>query len=424
MRASDPHKNAQIKETYAATKERRKGQACKVYTVKVQKNKINKTQAEVLKMKFVEAKWLYNHILAMSKEGANIFELKYGDITEVKHYDKDKNEVISKIKWLSSQQRVAIIKGIQNSIKGLAARKNNQGKVGALKFISEYHSLNLLQADISYKIIGKNKVRVQGIKKPLKVNGLKQILSLPEFELANAKLLNHGGDYFLAITTYVPRKEKQNIEKDKLGLDLGCQTSITTSEGVKYDLKVEETEQIKNVKRQISLSMKGSNNRRKFCQKLRKLNGKQQNRKKDLANKVCHEFSKHQIIMQDEQLAAWQQGEHGKAIMDGVLGRIKEILLKRDDTIVLSKWTPTTKLCTCCGNKVELSQWNRKFQCPHCGYKEDRDIHAAKNMLWFAKNKIGVGRTLKPDDIANGLETLFPNVAIKKQEATKSSDWW
>ncbi|MCD8208375.1 MAG: hypothetical protein LUD72_10595, partial [Bacteroidales bacterium] len=106
MRAPDAEKNAKIKETYAATLRRRKSQTCKVFTVKIQRNKLNKAQAETLKMMFVEAKWLYNHILSLSKEGTNVFSLKYADIPEVRHYDKDRNEIVSKVQWLSSQERV------------------------------------------------------------------------------------------------------------------------------------------------------------------------------------------------------------------------------------------------------------------------------------------------------------------------------
>ena len=35
------------------------------------------------------------------------------------------------------------------------------------------------------------------------------------------------------------------------------------------------------------------------------------------------------------------------------------------------------------GNKVELKLTDRIFKCPICKEKEDRDIHATKNMIWF-----------------------------------------
>ena len=39
--------------------------------------------------------------------------------------------------------------------------------------------------------------------------------------------------------------------------------------------------------------------------------------------------------------------------------------------------------CNKCNTKVELKLKDRIFECPNCKTKEDRDIHAANNMIWF-----------------------------------------
>ena len=54
-----------------------------------------------------------------------------------------------------------------------------------------------------------------------------------------------------------------------------------------------------------------------------------------------------------------------------------------DRVKILDKWFPTTKYCNKCGNKVDLELKDRTFECPNCKEKEDRDIHAANNMIWF-----------------------------------------
>ena len=56
-------KNAQIKATLLATKERRKTQKCFVFSTKIDYRKLNKSQKEQLQMLFVEAKWVYNDII-------------------------------------------------------------------------------------------------------------------------------------------------------------------------------------------------------------------------------------------------------------------------------------------------------------------------------------------------------------------------
>ena len=60
---SNVEKNAQIKATFLATKERRKTQKCFVFSTKIDYRKLNKSQKEQLQMLFVEAKWVYNDII-------------------------------------------------------------------------------------------------------------------------------------------------------------------------------------------------------------------------------------------------------------------------------------------------------------------------------------------------------------------------
>ena len=55
---------------------------------------------------------------------------------------------------------------------------------------------------------------------------------------------------------------------------------------------------------------------------------------------------------------------------------------------------PTTKLCIRCKHKNEdMTLSDRIFICPNCGYTEDRDIHAARNMVEIYKIIVGMGRT-------------------------------
>lgn len=49
-----------IKETLAQTREKRKSQVCKNYTLKIDYSHTNKHQKEWLKRIFIEAKWFYH----------------------------------------------------------------------------------------------------------------------------------------------------------------------------------------------------------------------------------------------------------------------------------------------------------------------------------------------------------------------------
>ena len=77
------------------------------------------------------------------------------------------------------------------------------------------------------------------------------------------------------------------------------------------------------------------------------------------------------------------------------MGMIKSKLMKLDNVIVLDKFIPTTKWCPCCHKLNELSLNDRTYKC-ECGYEQDRDIHAAQNMLNTAH--LVIGKTLVPTE--------------------------
>ena len=55
-------------------------------------------------------------------------------------------------------------------------------------------------------------------------------------------------------------------------------------------------------------------------------------------------------------------------------------------TVVIDRFIPTTKLCPKCHSvKNDLTLADRVYECS-CGYHEDRDVHAAKNMIGIAKS--------------------------------------
>ncbi len=49
----------------------------------------------------------------------------------------------------------------------------------------------------------------------------------------------------------------------------------------------------------------------------------------------------------------------------------------------------TSQNCSNCGQKVQKSLSVRTHICPYCGYVEDRDINAAKNILKKALSTVG-----------------------------------
>ena len=190
--------------------------------------------------------------------------------------------------------------------------------------------------------------------------------------------------YYLKVTCYIDKNkiQKQESNGKEIGLDFGIKTNITTSEGEKLDVSVEESEQLKKLQAKLENQKKGSNRRYKTVKAIRRQYQKLTNRKTDKANKIVHMLKQYDcVVIQDEQLASWQKTKGmGKTIQHSCMGMVKSKLMKLDNVIILDKYIPTTKWCPCCHRTNELSLSDRTYKC-ECGYSNDRDIHAAQNML-------------------------------------------
>ena len=78
-----------------------------------------------------------------------------------------------------------------------------------------------------------------------------------------------------------------------------------------------------------------------------------------------------------------------------MLGRVKARLSANPRVTVLDKYVATTATCIC-GVKTKHTPDKRVFVCDSCGYTDDRDIHAAKNMVRLSgvnNLNLGTGRT-------------------------------
>lgn len=390
-------KNKQISQTKHETIERHASMLCRTFDVKIQENQLSKAQKEALERIFIEQKWYKNYILnwcEQDKENNKLSKFNTKQ-TKITHKDKDMQDVEVDIKYLSASQRQCLIARMYANIKTLHTLKvNGKQQPGKLKFSKEETIINLKQYGMTHKVLSSKRIKIQGIPKTIVVNGLNQFINITNIEFANARLIHRGTGYFVQFVCYVPKENKvQNKIEKTIGIDFGCSTSFTTSEGKKISASVPESERLKKLQKRQAKKVKGSKNWLRTVKQVKKEYQRITNRKNDLANKIVHKFNQYQtIVIQDEQLRNWQKNGHGKAVQHSVLGRVKSKLKQLDNVVILGKTVPTTKLCTKCGVwHDEIKVWDRTFKCD-CGVEMDRDIHAAQNMVWFYENNVGVER--------------------------------
>ena len=386
-------KNAQIKATLLATKERRKTQKCFVFSTKIDYRKLNKSQKEQLQMLFVEAKWVYNDIINHLQD--NELSSWNDKKTSVRVKLKDGSFVENPLIYFKSAMMQGMKSLVGDSLNSLAEKKKKGYKVGKLKFKSSFSSIPLKQFGNTHRIKSLSKVGITGISGNFRVHGLEQFADNPNAEIANAKLIKKPDGYYIHWTVYIDKNKLPVIHKNDevIGIDFGCGTSFTFSDGHKEDFKLKEPECLKKLQRSLArkkryeTGKKHSNQYKSVQKKLDRAYQHLANIKNDKANKLCHRLQTYkQVVIQDENLRGWSKGGHGKAVQHSILGRVKKKLKTTDNVHVLSRFAPTTKLCFHCGElHNEIKLWDRVFRCD-CGVCCDRDIHAAQCMVWMYLN--------------------------------------
>jgi transposase len=421
---SNLEKNKQIKQSLSDTRKRRETQECKVYELKIDKSSLSNNTLIKLNKLFLEAKWFYNYLLTQDIFN---FDTKQKEILVM---NKEKKLEERNINHLTSQMKQAIQQRAVSSIKSLSTKKKKGrfSEVGKLKFKSSVNSIPLKQYNNTYKLIDKNKIQIQGIRKKIRVNGVKQIPL--EAEFANANLIKRNNDFYLKVTCFLP-KQNQIVHKNEIGIDFGIKTQLTFSNGVKIESKIPVSSKSKKLYKKLSRSKKvngltsKTKNQYKIRVKLKKSYEETTNKKKDIKNKIIHKLKTDYslVAVQNENIKGWHSGLFGKQVQESSIGGILSGIKKLPQTRIVSRFFPSTKLCTSCGtlNKIGLDE--RVYKC-ECGYEEDRDVHSARNILIESVPR--ESRELKPVENNTSSEILeyfkkIPNIKVSicsmKQEA-------
>ena len=391
-------KNETIKERGKATRLRHVSMRPLVVELKLDLKCLNTSERNNLWMYFTQCRWLCNYLISLDANAFNAFDTRTRDITSL---DKDGNTV-ERLLTLPAKFIQSVYSSLKQDMSSLAAKRNKTGKKnGKLKFRSSYDSIDLNQYGnthwICYGTEGnkhgkyRNTVHIAGIKRPVRVFGMEQIPYGAEY--ANAKLVKKPSGIYLLLTCFIEKKgDISDIEvRPDIGIDFGIKTTITTSEGEKYDIQVRESERLKGLQRKLARQKKGSKGWYNTKHRIQREYERLANRRRAKANQVYHDITvgRKLIVMQDENIKGWQKGLFGRQVQFSALGTLKAKLKASDNVLIIDRFFPSTRMCPECGHIHEsITLSDRTFVCDRCGYSEDRDIKAAKTLLLAGKHKI------------------------------------
>ena len=219
------------------------------------------------------------------------------------------------------------------------------------------------------------------------------------------------GDWFVCFVVEVDEPEKPKPENinttDCVGIDLGIQSYIHTSDDLAVDCLdlSDEYEQYAREQRSLKRKEYGSNNWEKQRQKVARAKRHIKRKVLDFQHKLISWLVNEYDAVFAEDLNVKEMLEasgSAKNKQDAAWRQFLSLLEYKGDLHGTHVETVdprgTTKECSECGVETAKPIWVREHSCPACGHEEDRDLNAAKNVLDRGLNKlfsddIGAGRS-------------------------------
>lgn len=362
----------------------------------------NKTQQEFLAKTFGCCRYVYNHFLARRIE----YHEKEGKYINSFALSKELTVLKNKLEWLKEVDCQALQQELRHQDN--AFERFFKAKKGFPKFKSKHThrysyttilnvSLDIENHKIKLPKIGKVDLRLDRIPKgQIKSVTVKQVPS---------------GKYFVSLTVLEEDKclPKEEIKAETtIGIDLGLKDFAILSDG----RKIANPRYLKNnlkklaiLQKRLSRKQKGSSNRNKARIKVARQHEKISNMRKDFLHKLTYQLTHENQVSTVciEDLAVNNMVKNHKlarSISDVSWSNFRTLLeykceLYGKNLLVIGRFEPSSKMCTCGYINKELTLADRGWTCPICHKQHDRDILAANNIKKFALSKT---RLAKPEE--------------------------
>lgn len=199
--------------------------------------------------------------------------------------------------------------------------------------------------------------------------------------------------WYISISYYVEYEEYNGHIEDKVGIDLGLKTFAVTSKNEQFFLPVK---QIKSLEKKISKKQsmlskrtKGSHRHSLLKKEIARLYEKKSNILKDFLHKlsayICSYYKN--ICIEDLNVSGLLKNHKlARTINRSAWYMFKEMLKYKCEKYgsslrIAGRFFPSSKTCSCCGNKKEKLRLNERiYHCEQCGSEMDRDFNASKNL--------------------------------------------
>lgn len=178
-----------------------------------------------------------------------------------------------------------------------------------------------------------------------------------------------------------------------VGVDLGIKAFAVTSGGEVIDNPRHAERRAANLaryQRRMARCQRGSNNRTKAKAKVARAHRKVAAARSDFLHRTSTHLVRYNDVIVIEDLTVKNMVRNrrlARSISDTGWGTFRRMLEYKAEQagrrlVVIDRWYPSSKTCSACGYLLaELSLRTRRWSCPGCGTRHDRDYNAAQNIL-------------------------------------------
>src|SRR5229473_2388355 len=288
---------------------------------------------------------------------------------------------------------------LSKSLKRFLARKELAMKGGFPRFKkgNQWHSIQLRQygKDVYLHEDKKQLIIPAKMGKSIKIKLHRPIEGKPK--TVYLVLCADGHWYALIVCETIPQTEHlpSTCEHPDICIDVGLKSFLTDSDGNTVDNpRFYRTSQktLRRKQRTLSRRKKGSHRRRKAAKNVAKTHLEINRQRRDFHFKTARRYTERYQHIAVENLAICNMVKNhhlAKSIMDASWGAFLDILTAKAESagheVIRVNPRYTSQKCYRCGEIVHKSLSVRTHICPFCGYVEDRDVNAAKNILKVAR---------------------------------------
>ena len=341
----------------------------------------NKEQTRSLEQMTGNCRWLWNYMLGLNikeYETSNKFIFAHDMITR-----------LPDLKTIHAWLKLSYSQSLQSTCRDLdlALRASFKKIRGFPKFKSK-RDINSVSFPQHIKVIGK-KLRVP------KVGDIRIKLhrELPEFKTVTIKKNKIGHWYasFVVEVTELPIIDINTITCDKVvGLDMNAH-SVDLSDGTSFKSprpNIKFKKKTRYIQRKISRAQKTSRNREKLIYWFNKIEIKKTNIRRNFTHQVSRKIANSYDLIAMETLDIRSMKQHRRtaiAVQDNQWSTLfnfieYKVKLLGKHTSRINQYLPSTKTCSRCGDKQDISINTRIYDCKSCGSNIPRDLNSAINI--------------------------------------------